>query len=255
MTIGKFSETSPASVTTAAGPFDLAVGEDLTILVDGPAVVITPTQAPQYGGILIELYFAASMFANIAAATAAEVAAAINAAAVAQAEPGQPPPVVATVNGSSEVVITAASAQQSNREVGPSIQLLTETDNAGTVVRGAALAALGLTSGIYNASGFPGVGSQPSSPIFHDVLTFTGDTSYPTGGTLGFGAAIKAFYGDGRQVLAVVGQDCGGYFVTYEPATDALKVWKCAGSAAPAVEVTNATNLSAVTFNVLVISA
>jgi hypothetical protein len=254
MTIGKFSEVTPASVTTASGPFDLAVGEDLTILVDGPNVVITPTQAPQYGGQLITLVMTAAMFANIAAATATELAAAINAAAVAQAYPGSPPPIVATVSGAT-VVITAALAQESNRESGPSIQLLTETDNAGNIVRGTALSPLGLTSGIYNASGLPGVGSQPSSPIFHDVLTFAGDTSYPTGGTLGFGAAVKAYYGDGRQVLAVVGQDCGGYFVSYEPSTDALKVWKCAGSAAPAVEVTNATNLSGVTFNALVISA
>ncbi len=254
MTIGKFSETAPASVTTANGTFDLAVGEDLTILVDGPPVVITPTQSPEYGGDLIVLTMATAMFANIAAATAAELAAAINAAAAAQAAAGQPPAIVAVVSGSA-VKISAAASQQSNRELGPSIQLLTETDNAGNVVRGTALAALGLTAGLYYPSGFPGVGSQPSSPIFHDVLTFAGDTSYPTGGTVGFGAAIKAFYQDGRQVLAVIGQDCGGYVPVYLPGTDALKVYKSAGSAAAMVEVSNATDLSGTTFNVLVISA
>ncbi len=254
MTIGKFSEVTPASVTTAAATFDLAVGEDLQILVDGPNVVITPTQAPLYGGLLIKVVFTAAMFANIAAATAAEVAAAINAAAVAQAFPGSPPPIVAAVSGST-VVITAALSSESNKESGPSIQLLTETDNAGNIVLGTALAPLGLTAGIYNAAGLPGVGSQPSSPIFHDVLTFAGDGAYPTGGTLGFGAAVQSFYGDGRQVLAVVGQDCGGYVPVYVPGTDALKVYKSAGSAAPMVEVSNAANLSAVTFNVLVISA
>lgn len=254
MTIGKFSETAPASVTTANGTFDLAVGEDLTILVDGPPVVITPTQSPEYGGDLIVLTMAAGMFANIAAATAAELAAAINAAAAAQAAAGQPPAIVAAVSGSA-VKISAAASQASNRGPGPSIQLLTETDNAGNVVRGTALAALGLTAGIYNGSGFPGVGSQPSSPIFHDVLTFAGDASYPTGGTLGFGAAIKAFYQDGRQVLAVIPQDCGGYQPCYLPGTDALKVYESNSAGDPMEEVANATNLSGVTFNVLVISA
>lgn len=254
MTIGKFSETAAASVTTGNANFDLAVGEDLSILVDGPPVVITPTQVPQYGGQLITVIFTAAMFANIAAATAAEVAAAINAAAVAQAFPGSPPPITAKVSGSA-VVISAAASQESNKEAGPSLQLLTETDNAGNIVRGTALAALTLTSGLYYPSGLPGVGSQPSSPIFHDVLTFTGDSAYPTGGTVGFGAAVKAFYGDGRQVLAVIGQDCGGYVPVYLPGTDALKVYKCAGSAAAMVEVSNAVDLSGTTFNALVISA
>jgi hypothetical protein len=59
-------------------------------------------------------------------------------------------------------------------------------------------------------------------------------------------------------VLAVVGQDCGGYVPVYVPGTDALKVYESGVENAgktPLAEVTAATNLSSVTFNVLVISA
>lgn len=87
-----------------------------------------------------------------------------------------------------------------------------------------------------------------------DRLTFAGDNSYPTGGTAAFQALVRAKMGDNRTVLAVLAQDCGGYFPVYDFANDKLKVYRSAGSAAPMAEVPNTTDLSGVTFNVLIAS-
>jgi hypothetical protein len=82
-------------------------------------------------------------------------------------------------------------------------------------------------------------------------LSFAGDVSYPTGGTLAISAFLQTTVLKGRDIVGIIPQDCGGYIVTYLPATDALKVYWCAGSGAVPVEVTAATNLSGVTFNIL----
>lgn len=98
----------------------------------------------------------------------------------------------------------------------------------------------------------PAVGEgqqQPPSPVFFNLVNFHGDNAYPTNGTPGFRALIQALFGDGRTVLAVVPQDCGGYTAAYDSVADKLKVW-----AANNTEVANATDLSGVTFNLLVIS-
>lgn len=87
-----------------------------------------------------------------------------------------------------------------------------------------------------------------------DLLTFPGDGAYPTGGTPGFQALVRAKLGDNRTILAVIGQDCGGYVPVYDVAADKLKVYKSAASAVPMVEVTAAANLAAVPFTVLVAS-
>jgi hypothetical protein len=95
----------------------------------------------------------------------------------------------------------------------------------------------------------PDVGAQPSSPTFHDLLTFIGDAAYPTGGSPGFAALLQSLFGDHRTPLAIISQDCAGYDAVYDPTNDKVKVY-----AANNTEVANATNLSAVTFKVLVIS-
>jgi hypothetical protein len=87
-------------------------------------------------------------------------------------------------------------------------------------------------------------------PVFHTLVQFTGDTSYPTGGTVaGLQTALTTQFKDGRLIQGIIPQDCGGYVVTYIPSTDKLKVYSSGGT-----EVTNATNLGAVTFNLLVLS-
>jgi len=94
-------------------------------------------------------------------------------------------------------------------------------------------------------------------PQFMDVVSFAGDSSYPTGGTA-FDALFQAKTKDQRNPIAVIAIDGGGYQVAYDRATGKLKLYQGDNdnsADAPGIEVPNATNLSAVTFVVLVISA
>ena len=99
-----------------------------------------------------------------------------------------------------------------------------------------------------------GIGEGPSAPTFFDLLQFVGDDNYTTGGTVGSQALVQAAVGDGREVLAVMAQDCGGFNVVYVKATDALKVFEEGADGSPADEVGNGSDQSAVTYNVLVLS-
>ena len=101
-------------------------------------------------------------------------------------------------------------------------------------------------------------GAEPSAPTFKDLIQFAGDGAYPSGGTVGFSALVTALTKRGGgagggtvDIIEVAAQDCGGYLVSYEKATDKLKVWVTPSGGGPLIENTTA-NLSAVTFNVLV---
>ena len=246
MGIGKISNAGAAVITAGNnGTYALAAGQQFNILINGPNQVLSATQSPLYGGNLVSVTFAASMFASIGAATATEVVAALNAAFAAQAAAGQGPAAVAAVSGSAFTISTYRT--------GPNATLQVMFDSTA-----AALTAFGITaSTVVLGTGVKGVGAQPSAPLFVDVLSFTGDSSYPTGGTTGMTASLQAFTGDHRTIVGIVGQDCGGYVPEYVPSTDALKVYESgveSASKAPLAEVANATNLSSVTFNVLVFS-
>ena len=93
-----------------------------------------------------------------------------------------------------------------------------------------------------------------ATPIFLDLLTFVGDDAYATGGTAAFEDSVQAAVGYTREVIAVIGQDCGGYVPVFDKANDKLKVYEEGADGGPADEVANAADLSSVTFNVLVIS-
>lgn len=101
--------------------------------------------------------------------------------------------------------------------------------------------------------------ASSDKPVYFDRIAFAGDGAYPTGGTTGFDALVKAKVGDNRDVLAVIPMDCGGYVPVYAPATTGnLKVYygdNNNASDGPLIEVPNATDLSAVTFNLMVLSA
>lgn len=97
-------------------------------------------------------------------------------------------------------------------------------------------------------------GAKPSTPVFVDFLSFAGDGAYPSGGTLGFQASVRAALGDQREILAVIGQDCGGYVPVYLPGTDALKVYEQTNVATSPLIETATADLSGTTFNVVVIS-
>lgn len=99
-----------------------------------------------------------------------------------------------------------------------------------------------------------GTGQSPGAPTYHDLIAFAGDDAYATGGTAGFQDLVQALTNDGREVLAVVGQDCGGYVVAYDKANDKLKVYEAAADGNPLDEAANAADLSLTTFNVLVLS-
>lgn len=88
-----------------------------------------------------------------------------------------------------------------------------------------------------------------AKPIFFDLVTFHGDSAYPTGGSAGFTALVRTLFGDQRTPLAVIKQDCGGFGPVYDAVNDKLKVY-----AANNTEVANTTDLSATTFTVLIIS-
>ena len=99
-------------------------------------------------------------------------------------------------------------------------------------------------------------GGAASAPLFAERMSFAGDANYPGGGTTGFKALVEAKVGGARNVLAVIGQNCGGYSVAYDYATDKLMVFT--GDYDPAADAPQSEptgdNLSGVTFNVLVLS-
>ena len=100
-------------------------------------------------------------------------------------------------------------------------------------------------------------GAQPSAPTFVDVIHCAGDGAYPTGGTPGFAALFQAKTKDSRSPVAVISQDCGGYVAVYDLANDKLKVYygdNNNASDGPLIEVPNATDLSGVTFRLVVLS-
>lgn len=99
-----------------------------------------------------------------------------------------------------------------------------------------------------------GVG-QNAGPISLELISFTGDASYPAGGTTGFQALVRAAVGKGDlTILAAWGQDAGGFTPVYDKAADKLKVFRTGAVNAAQEEVPATTNLSATTFNVMVLS-
>lgn len=99
-------------------------------------------------------------------------------------------------------------------------------------------------------------GYQASAPLFVDAVSFAGDSSYPTGGSA-FDAKWVAAKHQTRDVLAVLSVDCSGYVPAYDTSTGKLKFYygdNNNASDGPLIEVPNTTDLSGVTFKVLVVS-
>lgn len=99
-------------------------------------------------------------------------------------------------------------------------------------------------------------GQKPAEAVYFDLISFAGDSSYPTGGTAAFEASVQAIIGASRDIVACIGQNCGGYYPVYDRANDKLMVYATGnGNKAVFTECDNATNLSGTTFKLLVISA
>ncbi len=102
-----------------------------------------------------------------------------------------------------------------------------------------------------------GTKTDSQGPTFFTKVSVAGETSYVTGGTTGLLAALRANRKDKSQILGIIPQDCGGFFLVYDTTTDKLKVYQVdptAGAVGPAPEVVAAQNLSTTTFNFIVIS-
>ncbi len=98
--------------------------------------------------------------------------------------------------------------------------------------------------------------SSAPGPIRFDLISGLGPTVYPAGGIAAFQAAVRALLAVGDiEIIAVIGQECGGYHPVYDKANDKLKIWYSNSDAADGPMIENATaDLSGVTFNLLVIS-
>jgi hypothetical protein len=90
-------------------------------------------------------------------------------------------------------------------------------------------------------------------PIFYDTVTLVGDATYPTGGSTGLQAKLQTLRGDGRVIITAIMTDGAGYLVHYNNANDKLLFYvQDAGGAL--ADVANATDLSAVTVKMVIIS-
>jgi hypothetical protein len=91
-------------------------------------------------------------------------------------------------------------------------------------------------------------------PVLIARVSFAGDAAYTTGGS-DFKAKVLAALGLTNSNYDIVGAtalDCGGYMPAYVPSNGKLKVYfgdYNPAAEGPFVEVANAANLGAVTFN------
>jgi hypothetical protein len=93
-------------------------------------------------------------------------------------------------------------------------------------------------------------GNSASDPYYVEEVTVVGDTSYPTGGSIGLDTAYQAIDAahSMRTIIAVHTIDAFGYGVGWDSTNKKLKFYSSGA------EVTSTTNLSGVTFKLLLIS-
>lgn len=90
--------------------------------------------------------------------------------------------------------------------------------------------------------------------VVHLTVSFAGDSAYPTGGTAGFTALVNAVSPkEAFTVIGVLNADAGGYMPVYDDVNDKLKVYRVGAINSPMAEVPNATDLSAVTFRLVLV--
>lgn len=94
-------------------------------------------------------------------------------------------------------------------------------------------------------------GQTTMRPNFHQRVSIVGDGAYPTGGTTGFAALLNAALKSNPTILQVAGYGFTAGAIThiaqYDATNDTLKVFVLAGT-----EVVDTTDLSAVTFDLVV---
>lgn len=93
---------------------------------------------------------------------------------------------------------------------------------------------------------------QEGGPISIFKLSFAGDGSYPTGGTVAFDALVRAALGKGNiEILGVLDQQLSDHVARYVSADGGTLQVQLMSTGA---EVGNGVNLSSVTFDLLVIA-
>lgn len=65
-------------------------------------------------------------------------------------------------------------------------------------------------------------GKSASAPTRHIVLTFVGDSAYPTGGTAAFQQYVRSALGENVTVLGIIDQSIGANELVYDVANDKL---------------------------------
>lgn len=91
---------------------------------------------------------------------------------------------------------------------------------------------------------------QRGGPVIAELVNIVGDDSYPTGGTTGFTALVRAALGRGDvTILGVVQQNLSDHVARFDEANDTLTVQLMSTGA----EVANTTDLSSVQFRLLVL--
>lgn len=102
-------------------------------------------------------------------------------------------------------------------------------------------------------------GASASEPIFVEEVNYVGPVSYTTGGDTGLQAAYRALgvAQSGRTIVSVQAVDAKGYSIGWDSALGKLKLYQgdnANASPAPSTQVPNATDLSAVSFRLLITS-
>ena len=91
---------------------------------------------------------------------------------------------------------------------------------------------------------------QRGGPVIAELISFAGDSSYTTGGTVGFTALVRTALARGDvTILGVVAQNLSDHVVRFDEPNDTLLVSLMSTGA----EVGNGVNLSGITFKLLVI--
>jgi hypothetical protein len=92
--------------------------------------------------------------------------------------------------------------------------------------------------------------SASQGPLFVDRVTLVGDALYPTAGTVGFAAALKALRGDSREIVSVVDEGVATNSIQYDKTNDKLLCYV----RATGLQVANNVDLSGTTFKLVVTS-
>jgi hypothetical protein len=87
-------------------------------------------------------------------------------------------------------------------------------------------------------------------PLFVDRVTLVGDGAYPTNGSAGLAAKLKAAKKDGREIVSVVDEGIATNKYEYDKANDKIKAFV----RATGVEVANAVDLSGQTLKLCITS-